>query len=272
MQQIGFTMLRLISFMLLLFVLCADPVHSYGWGLTGHRVIAEIAENHLSKKTKRKLKELLGNQKMAYWSNWADFIKSDPSPELQETSSWHFINTEGNLSYEEFVDQLFQSPDNNLYKAYLKVKENLKNKSLSLEDRRQNLYFLIHLLGDGHQPMHVSREEDLGGNKIDVTWFGRRSNIHRVWDSDLIDHEQYSYVEYAGILDVYKTKYYKKYTETSFESWLYESHELANQIYSGVEKDNKLSYSYVYEYKYIMEERLLKAGLRLAKELNEIFG
>ncbi|VTQ02562.1 S1/P1 Nuclease [Sphingobacterium daejeonense] len=78
------------------------------------------------------------------------------------------------------------------------------NKDLSLEERQRALYFMVHLLGDAHQPMHVSRAEDLGGNKISVTFFGRGSNIHRVWDSDLVDNEKWSYTEYARVLDYEK--------------------------------------------------------------------
>lgn len=130
---------------------------------------------------------------------------------------------------------------------------------------------MIHLLGDAHQPMHVSRAEDLGGNKIAVTFFGKGSNIHRVWDSDLVDNEKWSYTEYARVLD-YEKYFFKQYTQSTFEDWLYESHELANLIYDDVAKDNKLSYDYIFRFKDPMEKALLKAGLRLAKELNEVFG
>ena len=119
--------------------------------------------------------------------------------------------------------------------------------------------------------MHVSRKEDLGGNKIDITFFGRKGNIHRVWDSDLVDNEKYSYTEYARVLDFDKNNY-AKYTQSTMEDWLYESHQIANQIYDDVAKDTNLSYQYIYRYKYTMEACLLKAGLRLAKELNDIYG
>ncbi|GHE23265.1 endonuclease [Sphingobacterium griseoflavum] len=240
--------------------------------MTGHRVIAEIAENHLNKKAKKNIQKLIGNQKLAYWSNWADFIKSDPDPSLNATGNAHFINTEGNLSYEAFAEALTASPSENLYKSYLRIKGEAREKSGDLKTQRQNLYFLIHLLADAHQPMHVSRAEDLGGNKIDVEFFGRKASIHRVWDSDLVDNEKYSYTEYAQMLDIYDAAYYKQYTSSSFEQWLYESHKLANIIYDDVAKNANLRYEYIYRFKYAMEDCLLKAGIRLAKELNEIYG
>ncbi|MFD2599165.1 S1/P1 nuclease [Sphingobacterium corticis] len=254
---------------LLVFMGTAQTV--FGWGMTGHRVISEIAEAHLTKKAKKNIQQLIGNQKIAYWSNWADFIKSDTDPELQKTGSWHFVNTTGNLSYTDFVEELKQSPENNLYKAYAALRDEAKQRKGTLEQRQQQFYFIVHLLADAHQPMHVSRAEDLGGNKIDVTFFGRKGNIHRVWDSDLIDNEKYSYTEYARVLDFEKGNY-EKYSQSTMEDWLYESHQLANEIYADVAKDNNLSYTYIYKFKYPMEMCLLKAGIRLAKELNEIYG
>ncbi|GAA4513520.1 S1/P1 nuclease [Sphingobacterium thermophilum] len=242
------------------------------WGMTGHRVIAEIAERHLNKKAKKNIQKIIGNQKLAYWSNWADFIKSDPDPALNSTGSWHFINTPGNLTFEQFNQELLRSADNNLYKSYLRIKEEVKhNKDMSLKDQQQHLYFIIHLFSDAHQPMHVGRADDLGGNKIEVMFFGRKTNIHRVWDSDLVDNEKYSFTEYASVLDIYDKDYYKKY-DVTFEQALYETHQLANKIYADVENNANLSYKYIYEFKYPMEEALLKAGIRLAKELNEIYG
>ncbi|MGO1520910.1 MAG: S1/P1 nuclease [Sphingobacterium sp.] len=257
-----------------LFTLCVFLAFSQqvmGWGMTGHRIIAEIAEQHLRPKAKRNIEKLIGPQKLAYWSNWADFIKSSPDTVLLKTASWHFVNAPGNLSYDQYVDVLEASSENNLYKAYQLVKQQAADQHLDEEQRREALYFMIHLLADAHQPMHLGREEDLGGNRIAVTFFKRKTNIHRVWDSDLIDNEKYSYTEYARVLD-YDRRFYKQFTQTELEQWLYESHQLANLIYDDIAQDNQLSYDYIFNFKYPMEECLLKAGLRLAKELNEVFG
>ena len=242
------------------------------WAMTGHRVIAEIAERHLSKRAKKNIQKIIGQQKLAYWSNWADFVKSDP--ELNKrTSSWHYINADGNQSLEQFRQTLAQSSPENLYKAYLRLKEQTltEGKALSLEQQQQTLYFIVHLFADAHQPMHVGRVEDLGGNRVEVNFFREQTNIHAVWDSDLVDNEMYSYTEYADVLDIHPSSYYNKY-RTSFEDVLYESHTLANRIYADAADNAQLGYRYIYDYKYIMEECLLKAGIRLAWELNEIYG
>lgn len=263
--------MKLIMKFVLVIFLSIQSQYGFSWGMTGHRVIAEIAEQHLSKKAKRNIQKLIGHQKLAYWSNWADFIKSSPDTILNETGSWHFLNTEANLNFDQFNNALQETSDNNLYKAYKRVKADVVNRNLNLQKRREALYFMIHLLGDAHQPMHVSRAIDLGGNKISVKFFGRESNIHRVWDSDLVDNEKYSYTEFARVLD-YGKDFFRQYTSSTFEEWLYESHELANIIYADVENNNNLSYAYIFKFKDPMELCLLKAGLRLGKELNDIFG
>lgn len=257
---------------LLMLLFIGQLQYSFAWGSIGHRVIAEIAENHLNKKAKRNIKKLIGDQKLAYWSNWADFIKSDPDSTLNSTGSWHFINTRPNLNFDEFVIELDNSPEDNLYKAYKRIKkEAMHEQEYSLVEKQQQLYFLIHLFGDLHQPMHVSRKEDQGGNRIPVTFFDRKTNIHRVWDTDLVENDKYSYTEYARVLDIHQPVYYEKYY-VPLEQMLFESHQLANAIYDDVKDNTKLSYPYVYANKYIMEECLYKAGIRLAAELNQIYG
>lgn len=264
---------KLIAVVLLVSCMMFNQIQkAQAWGMTGHRVIAEVAERHLNKKAKKNIQQIIGNQKIAYWSNWADFIKSDTSAALKITGSWHFVNTSANLNFDQFNAELQQSPDNNLYKAYLNVKkQTIENKALSLSQKQQNLYFILHLFADAHQPMHVGRAEDLGGNRIEVMFFGKKTNIHRVWDSELVENEKYSYTEYASVLDIHHKNYYKKY-HVSFEQTLFETHQLANKIYADVEHNANLSYTYIYDYKYVMEEALLKAGIRLANELNEIYG
>ncbi len=263
------TMKQIMKLILTIIFLGAAS-HAWAWGLTGHRVVSEIAERHLTKKAKRNIQKLIGRQHLAYWANWPDFVKSDHV--FDETSPYHYINTAGNLSPEEFRTALQSSPENNIYKQLVRLTAELKQRNLSLTVQQQNLYFLIHLVGDAHQPMHVGRPEDLGGNKINVTWFGKPDNLHRVWDSSLVDYEKYSYTEYASVLDIHNKRHNQELTVGDYASWLYDTHILANKIYADATIDNNLSYRYIYDNKYIVEEALLKGGLRLAKMLNEIFG
>lgn len=259
------------SFLKLVLLLTAlnSTSMSFAWGITGHRIIAEIAERNLSRKAKKEIKKIIGNQKMAYWANWPDFIKSDKS--FQYADSWHYINIPGNLPYEVFVTELKNSSNENLYKRISILADDLKKGDLPSEKKQQYLYFLIHLLGDAHQPLHIGRADDLGGNKITVEWFGERTNIHSVWDSKLVDYEKYSYTEYADVLNILSKKQIKDIQNGTLEAWLYDSYSISNVIYDGVKSNDHLKYGYPYLHKEHVEQQLLKGGLRLSKMLNEIF-
>ena len=253
----------------ILFILISTP--AFGWGTTGHRIVAEIAENHLNCKAKRQIHKIIGEQKLAYWANWPDFIKSDPNWKMAD--SWHYINFPGGMNRNQFDLELKNSSDENLYKRTLILLDELKNhQNLSLEKKQENLYFLLHIIGDAHQPLHIGREEDLGGNKIDIEWFRNQTNLHSLWDTKLIDHQQYSYTEYAEVLDVYDKKFNENLIEGDLGDWLFDSYQKSEIIYSDVKSGDKLWYNYNYENLSILENQLLKGGLRLAKVLNEVFG
>lgn len=240
------------------------------WGLTGHRIVAEIAERNISSKTKKDLQKIIGPQKLAYWTNWPDFIKSDKS--WDHAGSYHYVNIPGELSYPDFIKALENTSEENLYKKGQFFIHALKHdKQMTAEQRQRYLYFIIHIIGDAHQPLHIGREEDLGGNKISVQWFKNKTNIHSVWDSKLIDYEKYSYTEYTEVLNVLSKEEKQQLMQGTFSDWLYDSYQQANYIYARIKIDDQLGYRYHFENKYIVERQLTKGGLRLAKVLNDIF-
>ena len=244
---------------------------SFAWGTNGHRIIAEIAERNLTDKAKENIEKIYGKQKLAYWANWPDFIKSNP--DFDYASSWHYVNIPGDLDYTTYVQTMNETSEDNMYKRGLILIDELKNdKGLTDLEKQQKLSFLIHILGDSHQPMHVGRAEDLGGNKITVEWFGKRTNIHSVWDSSLVDFEKYSYTEYCDVLDIKSKEENKKLIEKEYIDWVFETYQLSNNIYNEVQLNDKLGYKYHYLNKENVENQLLKGGLRLAKVLNEIYG
>ncbi len=240
------------------------------WGVTGHRVVAEIAERHLNKKAKRSIKKLMGDEPLAFWANWADFIKSDTT--WQHASKWHYVNIKGNLSKEEFLQTLPNIQVENLYSQIQVLQKQLKDKDATAADKNTALRFLIHMIGDLGQPLHVGREEDLGGNRIRVSWFGTQSNLHRVWDEHLVDFQQWSYTEYATALNVATREQVKQWQHTPLEEWFYESYAIANKVYAHTPENANLRYEYNYLFVQDMNDQLLKSGVRLAKILNDIFG
>lgn len=257
---------------LLLFMLCMlHSTFSYAWGITGHRVIAEIAERHLNSKALKKIQGLLGNTPMAYYANWPDEIKSDTLKTWQKTFQWHYIDFPEGLSFQDFSYKLKNYPTENLYSAIQKCQGTIKDKTASEKDKKIALVFLIHIMGDLEQPLHVGREEDLGGNKIKIQWFSKPTNLHALWDSKLIDYYKYSYTEYASVLDVCSKKQNQTLAEGSLEDWIYDSYLLSTRIYSELGSYKEFGYEYAYYNKGILETQLLKGGLRLAKLLNTLF-
>ncbi|MEO5946131.1 MAG: S1/P1 nuclease [Chitinophagaceae bacterium] len=253
----------------ILFFLVALPIISFSWGVTGHRVVGEIAQRHLTKKAKKELRNLIGMESLSLWANWADFIKSDTTHTWDHVSKWHYVNLPGDLSKTDFLAALQNLKGENLYTQIKTLAAELKDKSMSIEKRQIALRFLIHFVGDLHQPLHVGREENLGGNRIKVSWFDKQTNLHSVWDSDIVEFQQYSYTEYACNLDIANEEEVKSWQESSLEEWFYESYVLANKVYAAVPADGKLGYKYNYIFKSDLDLQLLKGGLRLAKILNE---
>ena len=246
----------------------AQPAMAYG--TIGHRVVAEIAERNLTPKARALLKTLIGGEGLAYWANWPDFIKSDTTGFWKPADQWHYINLTGNQAKENFTDSLKAQPVPNLYTQIPAMMQQLGNGKLPLQERRQALYFLLHLVGDLMQPLHVGRPEDLGANRIQVMWFSKRTNLHAVWDTDLVDHQQYSFTEFATVLNSAPASKKAAFQKGTLEDWFWESHTLANDIYARVPADGNLGYKYNYMYKQLLEDQLLKGGLRLARLLNEV--
>ncbi len=130
---------------------------------------------------------------------------------------------------------------------------------------------LVHLIGDLHQPMHVGRLDDKGGNDIQVKWFNRGSNLHQVWDSNMINDFGMSYTELASNLPPLSKTQRNVVLKGDIYDWLEESQDLANEIYVSVEMGQKLYYRYSYVWFDTVEMQLEKGGLRLAKLLNGLF-
>lgn len=255
---------------ILVVILIANVEVTWAWGVTGHRVVAEIAQRHLSSKALKTVKKLTGGQPLAYWANWADFIKSDTT--WRAASPWHYVDLAGHLPKDQFVTQLKQLKGDNLYTKIQALQLQLKDVHVNDAEKMIALRFLIHFVGDLGQPLHVGRDEDQGGNKIQVTWFNTPSNLHRVWDEQLIDFQQWSYTEYATVLNVVDKHHVKQWQNTPLEDWFYESHVLSDKIYDQVQPNARLSYNYNFLFVQDLNSQLLKSGIRLAKILNDIFG
>ncbi|HRE64624.1 MAG TPA: S1/P1 nuclease [Ferruginibacter sp.] len=254
---------------LLFFSLCL-PRQSKAWGLLGHRIVGQIADAHLSKKAKKSIAEIMGNESIAMCSNWADFIKSDSS--YNYLSKWHYVNLVTGLNKQQVEEYLHNDSLINIFTKVNWLVAELKKKELAKETKQFYLKLLIHFIGDMHQPMHVGRPDDQGGNRIRVLWFREQKNLHQVWDEALIDFQQLSYTEYAAAINFSTPEQRKGWQLSPISDWVFESYQYAEQIYADIKNpEEKLSYQYNFKYKSILESQLLKGGIRLAGLLNEIY-
>ncbi|MHB1176794.1 MAG: S1/P1 nuclease [Daejeonella sp.] len=261
--------LNIVKKFILFAFLTYIPMQTMAWGLLGHRVVGEIAESYLTRRTSREIKNILGNESLAMASNWADFIKSESA--YNYLGNWHYINLPAGISREQLQQTLLKDTATNAYTRILLLSSELKNRSLPQDKKVMYLRILIHLVGDIHQPMHTGRIEDLGGNRIRVNWFGQPSNLHRVWDSDLVESQGLSYTEYANSINFIDRPGLFQLQNEGPGQWVQDSYLVSEKIYSTVKTGDKLSYRYIYDNLAIANQQLLKGGVHLADILNEIF-
>jgi hypothetical protein len=245
------------------------PMQVSAWGMTGHRVVGEVADYYLSKKSRKAITAILGGESIAMASNWADFVKSDSS--FSYLDSWHYVNLPGNLDQQGVFNFLDSYKDASVYSKIPEMIATLKNTQSTLDQKKMALRLLIHFMGDLHQPMHTARKEDLGGNKVFVTWFGQKSNLHRVWDESLVENQNLSYTEYAQAINHPTKDQYKLWSTTSLKEDVFESYMICNKIYAVTKPDDKLSYRYNFDFLETVNQQLLKGGIRLAATINDIY-
>ena len=256
-------MIRLLTTLLLFLITFSS---SFGWGQIGHRVVGQLAEWHLNRQAAKKINALLGPTSLAMVSTWMDEIRSDSAYDY--TNTWHWVTVPTQQTYDPDI----QEPTGNAYEAVQRLIAGLKSDTLSTQQEQEYLMMLVHLVGDLHQPLHVGTGTDRGGNDVRVLWQGDSSNLHRVWDSDMINSQQLSYTELATHLNRRADEsFVRQHQATPLNEWLPEAMQLRDTVYD-VPEDGRLGYAYLYRNFPVVERQLLLAGVRLAGVLNEIYG
>lgn len=254
-----------VKFLSILFIIVFCSSQSFAWGKIGHRVVGEIASVYISKKAKKHLDKILSGHSMAEVSNWMDDIKSDEHYDYATT--WHWVTIPDGQTYE--TSEI--NPKGDIITTINRLILELKDGGLTFEEEAQHLKMLIHLVGDIHQPLHIGNGNDLGGNKVEVKWFWNKSNLHRVWDSEMIDSKQYSYTELTKLVNKINKDELKAYQNDPISDWYKEAMGLREQVYNFPE-GGSLGYEYSYQNWDTVKLQLLKGGIRLAKIINEIYG
>ncbi len=241
------------------------------WGQNGHRIVGEIATRHLSEEAAAAVEALIGPIDLAQAGTWADEIRSDST--WDHAAPWHYITIEDDQTLETAP----RNPDGDIVEAMERFEAVLRDPKADHEAQAQALKFMVHFVGDVHQPLHVGRGADRGGNGITVYWFGDRTNLHSVWDTRIIENQHLSFTEFTRFIDHATEAQVAAWQRASYADWVAESKALRDFVYdfgpdNEGEETPRLGYGYAYRATPVVRQRLLQAGIRLAGLLNDIFG
>lgn len=190
----------LIRLILLIAALISTPFQARAWGEAGHRVVGELAARQLRPAARAEVVRLLSGEPeptLAGVANWADDVRAAEGGKAR-TGRWHFVNFKGGAcSYEPARD----CPDGNCVIAAINRNFlTLSDRRRTDAERRDALKFLVHMIGDVHQPLHSSPLDDHGGNEYQVAYHGKSRNLHGVWDALILQQSGLSAPEYADLL------------------------------------------------------------------------
>ncbi len=253
-------------FILLIVLLISIQASAYDWGKTGHRVTGKVAEKYLTKKARKAIDKLLDGQSLAFVSTYADEIKSDRA--YRSYGPWHYVNVPFDSTYDEHP----KSESGDIITGIETCISVLKSDTASKKDKAFHLRLLVHFIGDLHQPLHVGLSEDKGGNDFQVQWYNDGTNLHRVWDTQMIESYGMTYTELADNMPDITKKQREHLASGTYREWMEDSRLLVKDIYANTEKGDKLGYRYMYDYFNTLRVQLQKGGVRLAQLLNDILG
>jgi hypothetical protein len=275
-------------------------LHAVAWGPTGHRVVAEIAQRHLTPAARNRVARLLGGYSLAEVANWADDLRSDPR--FDKYKRLHYATVpDGVTSYRDAKKE----PCGDLVAAIDALSAFLKTGSRedlftvkALTDKSDGacnpqetdpisantaLRVLVHFMGDLSQPLHAGGT-DLGGNQVKVNWMNHwPSNLHSIWDDEMVDHERLDYPAYSSFLDHTSAADVARWQMGDTIAWADEDVAMRPKLYlfpddkrpfaagEAVTPGYLVSYGYIGAQRDRMRQQLLKGGLRLAGVLNAIF-
>jgi len=236
------------------------------WGKTGHRVTGAIAQWYLTPKAQIAINNILKNEDLAEASTYPDEMRSNPSTFWKKTASpWHYVNVHAGKKYQD----VGAPPEGDAVTALKMFTKQLQNPKSTLEEKQLALKFIVHIIGDLHQPFHTGTEQDKGGNAIKLSFFWKDSNLHSIWDSGLIERQKLSYTEWAKILNrKITTQQASAWTNAEPTIWVAESAKLREGLYP---KNDKLSWDYQYQNLPLIKQRLEMGGVRIAAYLNKLF-
>ena|ERR1700741_2930163 len=244
---------------LLAFFFKSGPVSA--WGSVGHQVVAQIAKNYMSKSVQDSVQKYLGVMSFDSAATWMDDVRKDTS--LNYMKPWHYINIEKDKTY------VRSNEANIVTEIELAMAALNDRKKLSAAEINKYIKVLFHLVGDLHMPLHAGYASDKGGNSVEVHFLSKKTNLHHVWDTDIIEEKKITSGDCIKQGDKLKRKKIKKIQQLNAVEWMNESRGLLPEVYAV--KDKVIDKTYIDKNAPVVERRLLYAGMRLAAVMNEVF-
>jgi hypothetical protein len=265
---------RLLAILLsagLLLAAVGRPAHA--WGFRGHRASAMLAWSRLSPAAKSAVRDLLGpGESLADVSTWAD----EKRREFPESGPWHYVNVP---LIEDRYDPKYCPAGGCVVSKVRDFRKVLADRDAPRPKRVEALKFLVHFVQDLHQPLHVGERGDRGGNDLQVCWFDEGSNLHRVWDSGLIERVYEDEETLTRALTTLAGEdSAREWAGKTVEVWADESLEAAKSAYRFPGSDSelrpgaRLGAAYESAHLPVARKRLAQSGVRLAVVLNGVFG
>jgi len=264
--------IRTATALISLFLLIVQS-NSFGWGGEGHKIVANIAEVRLTPQAKAQVQALLDGAHLADVSTWADEVRRD----RPTTSRWHYVDIPYDAnSYDAGRDCQTTDHGDCVIAEIARAEKVLGDTSQTKSDRAEALKFLVHLVGDMHQPLHsIERKDpatgngDAGGNGVRVVFFGQPANLHGVWDSGIVSHGGVTLEQVEKWLSMQDEKDLAKGDPVQ---WAIAAHDLAIANTYKIPVDRQLGDDYVKKNVPIVVAQLGSAGVRLAAILNAVLG
>ncbi len=274
----------MIKHVLVVGVLSLSSMMAWGWGAVGHKTSAKVAWALMDKATQAQVLEMLNGGDIADASIWPDAARGNA--EWKFSIWYHFEKAPDNYTYLDNLKR--QEPGlrqlGGLVEALYVAEDTIKNPSATKEDKAIALKFVIHCIGDIHQPLHTGRVEDKSGNQIPMKWLGADTNLHAVWDSQIIyfgrkdvltpnsdltaDPNNDSTLNYANFL-LTKYKDFKPDASTfaRYDDWMHESMVPRSDAYDF---KNLSEQDYTNKFMDTVDQRVFLAGVRIAFVLRRL--
>jgi hypothetical protein len=237
------------------------PSAANGFGVLGHRLAERVANSLLCPDAVKVVEQLTGRASLVGLGAWADRVRYEPA--WEHTAPWHYINVADDAS----IAAVSRATSDHVVWAIEQFVDELSATDNDVERRTDALRFVVHFVVDVHQPLHVGRASDRGGNGVELIVDGRRTNLHRLWDTGALASTGRGETQLSAAVAAH-VRSQDEWLSSAPLAWAEESRALRERVYAF---ETPISERYLRNARAVVERRLAQAGVRLAATLNRVF-